>query len=64
MRLTISKPASPKRLILLDDVGMHPAVDQEVRTAGVVDLADIDFAHVHEARKVELVRYSLYLIEE
>ena len=49
---------------LLDDVGMHPAVNQEVRAAGVVDLADIDLAHVHEACKVELVRYSLYFIED
>ena len=49
---------------LLDDVGMHPAVDQEVRAAGVVDLAYIDLAHVHETRKVELVRYSFYFIKE
>ena len=49
---------------LLDDVGVHPAIDQIVRTAGVVDLAYIDLAHVHETRKVELVRYSLYFIED
>ena len=43
---------------------MHPAVDQEVGATGVVDLADVDFANVHEARKVELVRDSLYFIED
>ena len=49
---------------LLDDVGVHPAVNQKVRAAGVVYLADINLAHVHKARKVELVRNSLYFIED
>lgn len=39
---------------LLDYVGVHPAVNQEVRPACVVDFALVDLADIHKTRKIEL----------